>query len=400
MGALLSREMKIALCLEYPLALKGGVSVLVETLLGEFVRRGHSLVLVSDDDSQMISNTGVGKLIAGHFRWDRQNVSIQASRNLARQLVEAKVQIAHFHFGGNYGFGNRFPLHSPIIYLDRFGVPCFSTAHLVVDLFNGYCGPQKPFWFKALMLPLAWTGKMQQLYHTQREVTVSQHDFEKLIRWYWPLRNRFVHIYHSRLQPQPVVMPQSVREKVILNVGHIAWRKGQMVLAKAFAQIAGRHPGWILQFAGDEDEGVEAEKIRQLIKDENLGTRIQLLGDRDDVFQRMQRASIYIQPSYWEGLPLSLQEAMFCGCAAIASRIGGHKELISDGKTGSLFEPGNISELATALDGLIDNEACRERFAIDAAASIRTRGMTANEMAEHYLELYNRVAHDMRDLPT
>src|ERR1700722_9915793 len=156
-------KLTIALGLEYPLASRGGVSVLVETLLEEFARRGHRVVLASPDTAETLRASQAGKLVAEHFQWNPQKVSVAASKNLARQLAAARVDVAHFHSGGNFGWGNRFPFRCPIFYLARLGVACFSTAHLVVGLFDGYCGPQKPFWFKALMLPLAWCGKMQQL---------------------------------------------------------------------------------------------------------------------------------------------------------------------------------------------------------------------------------------------
>jgi glycosyltransferase involved in cell wall biosynthesis len=380
--------MRIALCLEYPIALRGGVSVLVETLLEEFVRRGHEVVLVSSDSPETLRKSEAGKLITKHFPWDRQNISIAASKKLARQLAGARVDLAHFHTGGNYGWGNRFPFRSPIYFLNRLGVPCFFTAHLAVTLLEGYCGPQKPTWFKVLMLPLSWCGKMQQLRHTRREIAVSQHDLEKFQNWYRPLQNRFTQIYHSRLRDEPVMLENTKREPVILNVGHLAWRKGQMVLAEAFAQIAPRHPEWKLELAGEDLDGSTSRQILQLAKDCRLEDRIQLLGERHDAFDLMRRAAIYVQPSFWEALGLALQEAMYCGCACIGSRTGGIPELIHEDKTGFLFEPGNVAQLAQALEQLIRNAGQREKFGAAAAASIREKGMTIEGMVQRHLELY------------
>ena len=219
----------------------------------------------------------------------------------------------------------------------------------MVNIFAGYCGPQKPAWFKLLLLPLAWIGKMQQLWHTRREIAVSQHDFRKLRRWYWPLRNRFTQIYHSRLSGKPPD-PIGDRKPIILNVGHIAWRKGQMVLAEAFARIAQRKPEWVLQLAGSYAEESSVSDIRQLIERHHLQDRILLLGERTDAFELMQAAAIYVQPSFWEALGLALQDAMFSGCACIGSRAGGIPELIRHEKNGLLFDPGNIDQLTNALE--------------------------------------------------
>ena len=111
--------MRIALCLEYPIALRGGVSVLVEALLEEFVRRGHQVVLVSADTAETLRASPAGKLVAEHFAWNRLKPSAAAAKKLARQLAGARVDLAHFHSGGNYGWGNRFPFRSPIFFLNN-----------------------------------------------------------------------------------------------------------------------------------------------------------------------------------------------------------------------------------------------------------------------------------------
>jgi glycosyltransferase involved in cell wall biosynthesis len=384
--------MRIALCLEYPIALRGGVSVLVEALLEGFVRQGHQVILVSDDTPETLQASPAGKLVTGHFPWNWRKPSAAAARKLAGQLAGARVDLAHFHSGGNYGWGNRFPFCSPIYFLDRLGIPCVSTVHLVVGILDGYCGPQKPVWFKALMFPLAWCGKMHQLRHTRHEIAVSQHDLKKLQCWYGLLSHRFTQIYHSRLQEESARRVNPEREPVILNVGHLAWRKGQRVLAEAFAQIAARHPEWKLQFAGEDLDGETSRQILEIARAGRLEDRIQMLGERGDAFTLMRRAAIYVQPSFWEALGLALQEAMFCGCACIGSRAGGIPELIDAGRTGLLFEPGDAGQLAQALEQLIQDAGRREQFAAAAAASIRKRSMTVEGMARRHLELYEGIA--------
>jgi glycosyltransferase involved in cell wall biosynthesis len=383
--------MKIALCLEYPIALRGGVSVLVETLLEEFSRRGHEIVLVSNDPPGSLAGSKTGSLIRQHISWQTVKPTRQQSWQLADRLAAAGVDLAHFHFGGNFGFGNRFPFHSPVYHLDRLGVPCISTTHLVTGLFEGYCGPQKPFWFKALMLPLTWCGKMQQLGHSRHEIAVSRHDLEKMQSWYRPLRGRYLQIYHSRLRNEPEHFESSKRERVILNVGHLALRKGQLVLAEAFAQIASRFPDWTLQLAGHDDDGIAAEKIQRLVQAKRLEGRVQLLGRRDDTLQLMRRAAIYVQPSFWEALGLALQEAMFCGCACIGSRVGGIPELIQNDKTGLLFEPGDVGQLSRALEQLMDNPGQQEDFGRAAGQFIRRSGMTIETMVQRHLDLYETI---------
>jgi glycosyltransferase involved in cell wall biosynthesis len=382
--------MRIALCLEFPIALRGGVSVLVETLLEDFVRHGHEVILVSADSPESFRASDASKLAAGHFTWDRLNISAAASKKLAGQLAGARVDVAHFHFGGNFGFGNRIPFRCPIYFLGKLGIPCVTTVHSLSGILEGYCGPQKPTWFKLLMFPLAWCGKVQQLRHTRREIAVSRTDLRKLRRWYWPMQNRFTQIYHSRLRDEAIKI-ESTRQPVILNVGHLAWRKGQAVLADAFMQIAARHPEWTLQLAGEDLDGTNAPQIMRLAEERGLAGRIQILGERNDTPDLMNRAAIYVQPSYWEGLPLALQEAMYRGCASVGSRIGAHEELIHDHVTGHLFEVGNPGQLAQVLENLIQNPPQREKCGAAASQAIRDLGMTATGMASRHIEMYDII---------
>lgn len=381
--------MRIALCQEYSACGKGGTEVLVSELATR-LSSNHKVILVSEDDATSLERAGLAPFIAEHIPFKRPLTSRSGAIQLAEKIARCKPDIAHFHFGGVYGWGNRLPYHCPTYFLRRRGVPCVSTVHLVVNLFNGYCGPTKPGWFKALMFPFAWAGKLQQLRSVSREVAVSQHDLEKLRRWYWPARGRFTQIYHSRIT-SPTSVNTGNRDPVILNVGHIAWRKGQEVLAEAFGRIAPQNPQWTLQLAGSgSDDSVR--KIRQVEERYQIQGRILLLGERSDAIDLMQKASIYVQPSFWEALGLALQEAMFAGCASIGSRAGGIPELIDDRKTGLLFEPGNVDQLAQMIQKLITDETTRKQLGMAAAASIRQRGMTAEKMTESYLKLYESIS--------
>ena len=386
----MAERKKIALCLEYPLALRGGVSVLVETLLMG-LKEHFTLVLVSPDSPQTLANSAIAPFLSKHLIWNPSTVSRRTSRDIARQIDGENVALAHFHFGGVFGWGNRFLGRCPIPVVHRMGVPVCSTIHSVVHPLDGYCGPQKPLWFKLALFPAAWTSKLHVLSHLRREIVVSRHDCEKMRRWYWPMRGKFFQIYHSRLRTERPVSAVKEREPVVLNVGHIAWRKGQVVLAEAFAKVAPRHPAWKLTFVGKIMEEEEGGKIRALAKSNGLTERIQFLGERDDVMGLMQRARIYAQPSFHEALGLGLQEAMFAGCPAVGTRVGGIPELLQHEKNGLLVEPGNPGEMAQALESLMSNPELRERFGREGAASIVKKGMTAEQMVRNHLELYESI---------
>ena len=129
--------------------------------------------------------------------------------------------------------------------------------------------------------------------------------------------------------------------------------------------------------------------MRKVIADAQLTDRVLLPGSQDDVGPWMRRAAIYVQPSLQEALGLALQEAMFHGCPSIGTRAGGIPELIQPG-TGVLVPANDAAALADALVRLMENPAERERLGRAAAASVRAREMTAQDMVQHHRKLYER----------
>jgi len=86
-------------------------------------------------------------------------------------------------------------------------------------------------------------------------------------------------------------------------------------------------------------------------------------------------------------------EAMACGCAVVASEVGGNPELVSDGTTGLLFHAGNAVELADRLERLIGDENLRTRVGAASAESVRQRfslQASVRRMEEIYEELLGR----------
>jgi glycosyltransferase involved in cell wall biosynthesis len=376
----------IALCTEYSIRAFGGTEVLVATLIRELSEK-CKIVLVSNDEAETIMASEFSSRLAAHIPWRPESASWASGRELARQLREQHVDLAHFHSGGTYGWGIRVPGASPITAAANLGIPCISTIHTAVSIFDGYCGAQKPFWFKLALFPGAWLGKISALAKLSAEITVSKYDLQHVRRRYWPLRSRFRHIYHSRLES--ATGGESLREQTILCVGHIAFRKGQDLLARAFAKIATRFPNWKLLFIGnvaERDCGTEIEELAAHFPDQ-----ISMLGQRGDILCHMQKAAIFVQPSFFEGLLLALHEAMASGCACIASRIGGNTELIEHEKTGLLSLVGDVDALASDLERLMTDAALRDSFRNAAPAAIIAKGMTAQKMFEKHATLYESI---------
>jgi glycosyltransferase involved in cell wall biosynthesis len=383
---------RLALCTEYSITAHGGTEVLVRELV-RTLSRDWEVILVSNDDSAEFLASADGASIREHFRWNPGELRPESVLELAAFLQEQRVDLAHFHFGGNYGWNNRRWNGCPLIHVSRQGIPCLTTNHGVFALLDGYCAHYRPLWMKLALLPGAWLAKMQTLAHTRKEIAVSRHDLANLLAWYRPVAGKFGQIYHSRIDETEADPSAPARLPVILCVGTIGHRKGQALLARAFARVAAQFPEWKLILAGRKaDSGIVAE-VEAVRTDPALADRITMIEGLSDqeVTGLMQTASIFAMPSVQEGLGLSLQEALWHGCPAVGSRVGGIPELIDHQSNGLLVAPGSETELAAAMENVMGDAALRARLAGQGRASVLAKGMTSQAMAARYQALYEEI---------
>ncbi len=370
----------------------GGVSVIVRELI-ERLGSEFPLVLISPDEPEAVRTSPLAPFLRGHIPWEHGRMTRARSKELATRILAEGVQIAHFHMSRNFAWGNRTPWTTPYPRLYKAGVRCLTTSHFVVSPGHGLLAPAEPWWRRQVKYFFGWLGKMRALAALECEIAASQHNLRLLRRWYFPLRRKFVCIYHSRLRAG-ALPPAGPRRSLILHVGHRAVRKGQLDLVRAFIMIADRHPAWELMLIGPAIEPEYEAVIVETVRAAGLEQRVHLFGERADASELMAGASIYVQPSYQEALGLALQEALFTGCACLGTRVGGIPELIEHERTGLLIAPGDPPAMAAALERLIDEPATRERLATAAAASIRERGMTAETMSAQYAALYRKLLAD------
>jgi glycosyltransferase involved in cell wall biosynthesis len=361
----------------------------------EGLPEAYQFVLVSRDAEGHLSQDPLFRRIDKHISWQGEkgppHPEFYQTRNQALgRLVAAKPDLVHFHSGGVFSWGNRWPGASWPGCLKKNNIPSVWTNHSVVGLFHGFCGNLKPWWFKLGMLPWSYFGKSQQLRSTTIEICVSDHDTEKMRRWYFPFRKKIARIYHSRLGGSEIRASGDPREKMILAVGHLALRKGQHILVQAFAKIARQHPSWNLVLVGPESADGCADWIRSFCRKEGLENQVKLMGPRTDAREWMKKCAIFVQPSLEEALGLALQEAMACGCACIGSNVGGIPELIRNRCCGLICNAGDPFLLAQGLESLIHHPDLRAQYGEAAVGHVKALGMTRDAMILAHREIYER----------
>lgn len=145
---------------------------------------------------------------------------------------------------------------------------------------------------------------------------------------------------------------------VVIGVSRLVRHKGWAELLQAVAAAPAHCVLWVVgeRLATDYGEDLEPQFQRAATV---LGPRLMRLGYRTDVARLLAAADVFCLPSHFEGLPMSVIEAMLTGLPVIATDIRGPREQVVEGRTGLLVPPATVAPLAAALTRLADDPALR-----------------------------------------
>jgi glycosyltransferase involved in cell wall biosynthesis len=192
----------------------------------------------------------------------------------------------------------------------------------------------------------------------------------------------------------PQVWPFPDGPPKLVFVGRLGVRKGIFDLLQALESVhrSGLRIQLDLLGDGDLDEVRLAVKSSELLRD-----YVSILGWRDEIAVReaLRAAWALVLPSYAEGLPMAILEAMATGRAVIATRVGEIENLVVDGLSGLLIDPGDIAGLGSALRRLADDPKYTQLLGIEGYEI--ARGRFTNELVLMKLEeLYTAVPMSLR----
>jgi len=155
----------------------------------------------------------------------------------------------------------------------------------------------------------------------------------------------------SRAQARRSVrLPADAR--VLLVMGTTERRKGQTVLAEAFARIARRHRDALLVFVGDTKTPY-AESLARLIRRSGIARQARLVPVVEDIYRWYRAADLLVGASDVESLPRSVLEGMCFGLPVVATSVFGLPDLITDAETGFLYEPLDLAAAIAALERVL-----------------------------------------------
>lgn len=260
---------------------------------------------------------------------------------LVNQLIDKfQPDIVHCHSSGA-GFVGRLAVKNKI--------PTFFTAH-------GWGFNIGVTWWQK------WLAILVEKYvskYCEKIICVS--DFVKDLGLKYKIAGdeKFTVIYNGIESEVQKSVKSKVSEKIkIIFVGRLAEPKDPLILIKACQELPVELKNNVaINIVGDGPKRKELELFLQKNKIENVNLSGSL--SRERVFDIMVESDIFVLVSKYEGLPMTILEAMSFGLPVVASDVGGIKEVVKDGETGFLLKNNSVEELYLVLHQLLTNDNLR-----------------------------------------
>ena len=185
-----------------------------------------------------------------------------------------------------------------------------------------------------------------------------------------------LHVVHCGIDPDRYATAPSHAGKRLLFVGRLAGVKGVPVLLRALAALRDKHPTATLTLIGDGPERAALQAQAQAL---GLGDAARFVGykSQSEVASAMAETDVFVLPSFAEGVPVVLMEAMAAQVPVVTTQIAGVPELVRDGESGLLVPPGDGAALQAAIDRLLDDPERRR------AMGARGRAMVSQSFNVH-----------------
>jgi glycosyltransferase involved in cell wall biosynthesis len=284
---------------------------------------------------------------------DNARMTLKALRRFTRALAEHRRLVLHVHSSPQAGFWRDCLFMAP-----AFAAGCPVILQLHGGGFQGFHDESS--------MPLRSVLR----YFLERAACVMV-PAQSVRSWVRSLARNA----HAVCIPNPVSVHASAAEanrpNLILFLGRLEQRKGVFDLLQAVSRLRAAIPDVRLVCAGEGDRNAVARHAARL----GIADAVHFTGWVGPSGKRalLENAAVFALPSYAEGLPMSLLEAMAAGVPVIASPVGGIPEVLVDGVSGCLVPPGDVATLERTLRKLLLDRKLAAKLAVSGRESVQRR---------------------------
>jgi glycosyltransferase involved in cell wall biosynthesis len=343
----------------------GGAEIMCENLIYALKKQGHEVSAISLFDSRTpIAERIEAAGISIRYLGKKPGLDLSIKGKLKKIFKEERPDAVHVHL-------NAIKYAAPAAKAARVG-RCVYTVHNVADKdASGFSRKLNHYFFKhSMATPVALTSTVKEsitdvygICPCKISVVFNGIDLAKCIR------------------KESYQLGESIE---ILHVGRFFAQKNHAGMLEAFKKIHDEIPKAHLRLIGD---GELRDATEQLARELGIEDAIIFEGKQANVYPYLHGADLFILPSLYEGMPITLIEAMGSALPIVATEVGGIPDMLSDGES-ALLCPCDPDAVADACIKLLRDDFLRERLgrgALDAAQKF-----SAEEMAEKYVEVYSK----------
>jgi glycosyltransferase involved in cell wall biosynthesis len=207
-----------------------------------------------------------------------------------------------------------------------------------------------------------------------------------------------VKVYHMNPENIPVIfngicldncMPKKDYSRhetfEILHIGRFLEVKNHRLILDAFSDLHREYPNMRLKLIGG---GALFDEIQNYTAELGLESAVEFTGIIDKVYEQMHDADVFLLPSKFEGMPITLIEAMGTRLPIVASNVGGIPDMFCNEENALIIEP-NKEEICSAIRRLYESEDLRKKLGEN--AGVRAKAFSSEEMADRYITLYENL---------
>jgi glycosyltransferase involved in cell wall biosynthesis len=288
------------------------------------------------------------------------------------------VQVLHIHDPRSAAIGR--------IAAKLLGLPVVYTVHLPPYYYT-HGIKRYMYMFIEGLLNRCFTDRIIYVSHAVREEALRYHITPK---WHSLVVENGIDLQTYSKTVDRVVVRKAfnapLEVTVFCFVGRLTEQKGIDVFLRAIKMLPGQSGAFRVWLVGD---GPLRSELEQYVAKENLGSIVQFLGYRSDVPEILQASDVFVLPSRYEAMPISLLEAMAAGLPCVVTSVGDNAKIVEDGTTGIVVPPENPEALATALRKMLADSEMRQ--AMGEAARKKAQEYSVERMAARIAEVYEEL---------
>ncbi len=201
--------------------------------------------------------------------------------------------------------------------------------------------------------------------------------------------NRLTTVHNGITTDSPeaaVDLPAPPADLQLVTIARLAPIKNQPLMLEAFKQVHSQYPNSSLWIIGD---GPSRSSLTELATELGIQEQIVFAGFREDATALLAHADLFLLSSDYEGISISLLEAMRAQLPVVATNVGGIAETVVDGDTGLLVAKGDAAGFAAAISKLCDQAELRKSMG-EAGCVRQQQQFSVASMCNHYLRLYQQ----------